>query len=163
MGKGNPRKAQDHPRRCGENCRDRATVPHGSGSPPQVRGKRIQWLQQHDIIRITPAGAGKTNYGSCNVNQREDHPRRCGENFRASVLSSPPPGSPPQVRGKHGGYSRGNAAIRITPAGAGKTFLARLKLRFCLGSPPQVRGKRSVGFFPVSLSGITPAGAGKTS
>ena len=50
---------------------------------------------------ITPAGAGKTYYISNQRREKEDHPRRCGEN---SVR-----GKPNRMQG------------RITPAGAGKT------------------------------------------
>ena len=91
-------------------------------------------------------------------------------------------GSPPQVRGKLtclAGYKFG---IRITPAGAGKTFGFTVELpcrkdhpRRCgenlekctknsgrIGSPPQVRGKLSLRLTENVSSGITPAGAGKT-
>ena len=71
---------QDHPRRCGENRPSIALMSKKTGSPPQVRGKlncdrRICRLQ-----RITPAGAGKTCIALTVVPNREDHPRRCGEN-----------------------------------------------------------------------------------
>ena len=51
-----------------------------AGSPPQVRGKRLD--------------------GTPIKQENEDHPRRCGENFidiRCAVVRA---GSPPQVRGK---------------------------------------------------------------
>ena len=71
---------------------------------------------------------------------------------------------------------------RITPAGAGKTFIVAGFVRMhedhprrcgeneipCLaaihatGSPPQVRGKHSNGFGQDGWWRITPAGAGKT-
>ena len=55
-----PSSTTDHPRRCGENLR--WTIQHisQSGSPPQVRGKRPHTRQKRRNIRITPAGAGKT-------------------------------------------------------------------------------------------------------
>ncbi len=51
---------QDHPRRCGENLRLRALRRRRTGSPPQVRGKPMPDGVTIFLIRITPAGAGKT-------------------------------------------------------------------------------------------------------
>ena len=71
--------------------------------------------------RITPAGAGKTRYGSRVSCKPWDHPRRCGENSASSTSFAQIRGSPPQVRGKHPrGRSVGDCT-GITPAGAGKT------------------------------------------
>ena len=73
-------RAQDHPRRCGENKVLASTSGGINGSPPQVRGKQYASMWQKAAARITPAGAGKTRrfyeifYGF------PDHPRRCGEN-----------------------------------------------------------------------------------
>ena len=54
------RKPEDHPRRCGENTLS-SEVPHFTpGSPPQVRGKRIDRIHRSGLFGITPAGAGKT-------------------------------------------------------------------------------------------------------
>ena len=71
-------------------------------------------------------------------------------------------GSPPQVRGKPFPADGSSTVRRITPAGAGKTFLSHLFCWLCQGSPPQVRGKRSIGQLLFLPEGITPAGAGKT-
>ena len=111
----------DHPRRCGENTGGRNKGSGKVGSPPQVRGKPETKARRAVVSRITPAGAGKTNFCFCGKLYVLDHPRRCGENFgwicpRARFL-----GSPPQVRGKRY-LGRGLCAPpRITPAGAGKT------------------------------------------
>ena len=51
---------KDHPRRCGENLSGRLLPAGESGSPPQVRGKLNAQLAPSTVIRITPAGAGKT-------------------------------------------------------------------------------------------------------
>ena len=51
---------EDHPRRCGENS---VLFPRPSlrgGSPPQVRGKQESAKAFVRMLRITPAGAGKT-------------------------------------------------------------------------------------------------------
>ena len=152
------------------------------GSPPQVRGKRLQDATVKIKDRITPAGAGKTILFRQQINITQDHPRRCGENLLALVQSIGIPGSPPQVRGKPRRLSIFRARYRITPAGAGKTQLRIRKLRdrwdhprrcgenrvslttvmVQEGSPPQVRGKPQVLQGIGEVIGITPAGAGKT-
>ena len=112
---------QDHPRRCGENYLRKAGRGCAEGSPPQVRGKLSPYSLDRTAIWITPAGAGKTFTALGEYRDRQDHPRRCGENKTIRRRCRPLPGSPPQVRGKQpcqqGGVCRGG----ITPAGAGKT------------------------------------------
>ena len=172
----------DHPRRCGENFQPHQVAAFRTGSPPQVRGKRLYTPLLLFLSRITPAGAGKTSGDEPLALKYPDHPRRCGENSTPSAQKQHRPGSPPQVRGKHTNAFTARISTRITPAGAGKTR------RFCLrkgcgedhprrcgensqlcspyfnapGSPPQVRGKPTPLQSHAPLSGITPAGAGKT-
>ena len=152
---------RDHPRRCGENLTVCRIITFRPGSPPQVRGKRLPSYDKRKRIRITPAGAGKTNpCDFCSGNHR-DHPRRCGENRFISGLVSPRLGSPPQVRGKRRKSFASSGRSRITPAGAGKTPCLNTQASPCedhprrcgenqygeqesdwdMGSPPQVRGK----------------------
>ncbi len=154
---------KDHPRRCGENLAEAAFKKVCKGSPPQVRGKRLDNRYASDNSRITPAGAGKTcTYRKLAANYR-DHPRRCGENVGFGEVCCRNQGSPPQVRGKRLMCGFCVPELGITPAGAGKTrhkadhdkrpedhprrcgenHIQR-KLSVCKqGSPPQVRGKRS--------------------
>ena len=147
-----------------------------------MRGKRIQSVIQFRLIRITPAGAGKTPSEISIRNFWEDHPRRCGENAPFLRRTVRRPGSPPQVRGKLAAFHAAPAARRITPAGAGKTHRGVLRscrrkdhprrcgenemqiitARVSEGSPPQVRGKPERAFYCPLVLGITPAGAGKT-
>ena len=153
---------RDHPRGCGENqiaCRIYSAF---IGSPPQVRGKRIP--QQHGFqqTRITPAGAGKTNICGAARHNAEDHPRRCGENNISSSRTLSARGSPPQVRGKPSLVLATCSDIRITPAGAGKTWCPSHSPTHGGGSPPQVRGKLAVRPLGRHQERITPAGAGKT-
>ena len=154
----------------------------GIGSPPQVRGKPSLVLATCSDIRITPAGAGKTDLRFANLEGAEDHPRRCGENRESLNYATRDIGSPPQVRGKLRAAVATDSANGITPAGAGKTgsgfpqknrtedhprrcgenVFRKVKKLVRTGSPPQVRGKpvRRAG---IRLGhGITPAGAGKT-
>ncbi len=50
------------------------------------------------LMRITPADAGKTAKRELKAAQKADHPRRCGENFCLQPLMLVITGSPPQVR-----------------------------------------------------------------
>ena len=95
-------------------------TPHGS--PPQVRGKPLEIVLYLAHAGITPAGAGKTCKRRRQIFIRKDHPRRCGENRVAAVLSAATHGSPPQVRGKHLLWTSFSREVGITPAGAGKTY-----------------------------------------
>ena len=112
---------KDHPRRCGENYIINFQFFGNIGSPPQVRGKQRKYDGISRILRITPAGAGKTKSFSRDVSAGQDHPRRCGENHFALTIFCTISGSPPQVRGKHNIRKHARYRIRITPAGAGKT------------------------------------------
>ena len=115
-------RAQDHPRRCGENKLRVGCFRRFSGSPPQVRGKlKSEWRVTCNY-RITPAGAGKTRLSPLRRLRRADHPRRCGENAGMDRNAYAADGSPPQVRGKHLQTYRQSRKLRITPAGAGKTI-----------------------------------------
>ena len=53
-------RAEDHPRRCGENWTSRDLSEYIVGSPPQVRGKHCFSQRWENNKGITPAGAGKT-------------------------------------------------------------------------------------------------------
>ena len=147
-----------------------------------MRGKPCIRFCQRTALGITPAGAGKTFSVPSSSGKLQDHPRRCGENPINLKICIPIQGSPPQVRGKHNAHMVGMKAIRITPAGAGKTSgkvysctAPQDHPRRCgenrddvkaecerLGSPPQVRGKQQFVQPARCRMGITPAGAGKT-
>ena len=92
------------------------------GSPPQVRGKRVCRRNRHIKSGITPAGAGKTVKIHNSERKPQDHPRRCGENKAETLEQSARMGSPPQVRGKRESKQQARREVRITPAGAGKTY-----------------------------------------
>ena len=121
MSASQPAIVEDHPRRCGENAHARRQRGIITGSPPQVRGKHFLLRTGYKIDRITPAGAGKTGGKDRPGVSNEDHPRRCGENLRATTTPTALTGSPPQVRGKLGMTPANFSFKRITPAGAGKT------------------------------------------
>ena len=147
-----------------------------------MRGKPASRRSFATASGITPAGAGKTSRRGVKCFKMRDHPRRCGENQKNSIMAKVTKGSPPQVRGKPSLPHIQPTCVRITPAGAGKTTMqynrpllhtdhprrcgenitAPDELGNVLGSPPQVRGKQRHSRDILPLSGITPAGAGKT-
>ena len=148
-----------------------------------MRGKQSYLSDSCLYIRITPAGAGKTQELHGVFDRVPDHPRRCGENSTVCADMLVSSGSPPQVRGKPLIQLAENPGAGITPAGAGKTPVADARAicawdhpRRCgenmfvrsrpqgeLGSPPQVRGKLYAADGVPLKYRITPAGAGKTS
>ena len=137
-----PEAGRDHPRRCGENPRRQADRVELPVSPPQVRGKREIINIRPRRGRITPAGAGKTSQPALRHAFSQDHPRRCGENYKQSLTRCRRLGSPPQVRGKLRAVHRDFVAVEDHPRRCGEN---------CADVPVQTGAKR-----------ITPAGAGKT-
>ena len=99
------------------------------GSPPQVRGKPQMLSGMFALLRITPAGAGKTCRSWWRRVCSWDHPRRCGENQTPHRERYHKTGSPPQVRGKPVLIVVDIVVWGITPAGAGKTPCRRLSRR----------------------------------
>ena len=113
---------RDHPRVCGKNCVLPLQTSLVSGSPPRVREKHNNYIEEMVKDRITPACAGKTDRSvSCTMRSR-DHPRVCGKNLSALLRFSKSAGSPPRVREKLQTQSATLTASRITPACAGKTL-----------------------------------------
>ena len=133
---------KDHPRRCGENPNDEPVPLHTAGSPPQVRGKQAAESCQAAMLRITPAGAGKTAYGDDILVGFEDHPRRCGENPNREFADSLLAGSPPQVRGKRIIEQMYGCTAEDHPRRCGENIVNKTGREIGKGSPPQVRGKR---------------------
>ena len=104
-----------------------------------------------------------------------------GEKLYMAVTPDEYEGSPPHARGKGGGVHGLRAAIRITPACAGKSHRVLYPDRrgrdhprmrgekqsfvdfrcLVLGSPPHARGKGKEICALTSPAGITPACAGK--
>ena len=168
---------------CGEKLDSLGMPAHLIGSPPRVRGKVNLLSGEQKKEGITPACAGKSQSVNHSPENREDHPRVCGEKFVLHILTSFDKGSPPRVRGKAETLNSLTIAVRITPACAGKRLgqiiqqiaaedhprvcgeksLRAIVRASCLGSPPRVRGKAvSAGMF-VPAGRITPACAGKSS
>ena len=178
-----PHRRQDHPRRRGENTIYDAPSAEAIGSPPQARGERVLAPVRRQRVRITPAGAGRTQLKTSPHRSPTDHPRRRGENGVAHYNGLIESGSPPQARGEPPTSRPGQPNPRITPAGAGRTVGIVLAGAFVpdhprrrgenlllgrhtcspSGSPPQARGEQRLLDLGRRWRRITPAGAGRTS
>ena len=152
------------------------------GSSPQVRGKLPFPAGVIQVVRLIPAGAGKTHCSLVRFISSSAHPRRCGENLNPLGNWLQSDGSSPQVRGKHLLSTGRSAFTRLIPAGAGKTCSNSQQTRratahprrcgenslklsgtsFALGSSPQVRGKLPFPAGVIQVVRLIPAGAGKT-
>ena len=116
-----PNWTKDHPRLRGENSALLWEPRPYRGSPPPTRGKLVNTQENIQILRITPAYAGKTSHIFPAFSCHEDHPRLRGENclyLPKAILFT---GSPPPTRGKLVDLKDGQYYRRITPAYAGKT------------------------------------------
>ena len=152
------------------------------GSPPLVRERLKETVQDGKLIRITPARAGKTSTSAKKPLTIQDHPRSCGKDIPMRTTKMAMLGSPPLVRERPRPPAGSAAQPGITPARAGKTALFEHGIDQCRdhprscgkdgnreqllgtlqGSPPLVRERP---WQPVSLRRsfrITPARAGKT-
>ena len=151
----------DHPRVCGEKLELPVRSVFDPGSPPRMRGKGQHLHQEHAIVGITPAYAGKSRAVPAERNPGQDHPRVCGEKYSVGSAQNVLSGSPPRMRGKELEQYNGYQTSGITPAYAGKRGGPSARCRgggdhprVCgekratfaqfwgyLGSPPRMRGK----------------------
>ena len=91
---------KDHPRVCGEKRDIQLNLAIQAGSPPRMRGKVCVIIFGKNVLRITPAYAGKSAPTTAATRCIWDHPRVCGEKFRLWIIPSRIIGSPPRMRGK---------------------------------------------------------------
>ena len=126
-----------------------------------MRGKALENGGGSLDVRITPACAGKSHFATNFHLNKRDHPRMCGEKWDKLPREIKQKGSPPHVRGKVLGASKGCDGVGITPACAGKSashgcgsrgwrdhprvcgekcYNGVVKI-FSRGSPPRMRGK----------------------
>ena len=147
-----------------------------------MRGKEQMNAEIVTSIRITPAYAGKSSCPNRPYQQRQDHPRLCGEKSACTRVSLQWIGSPPPMRGKAETFAVTDFFIGITPAYAGKSGMGLVYTqseqdhpRLCgekqkcsslseipYGSPPPMRGKEYLWRHDKKNGGITPAYAGKS-
>ena len=173
---------EDHPRSCGKDGSCYGFLRRVLGSPPLVRERRDMQPKCCNMMRITPARAGKTACHHPSGTLKRDHPRSCGKDTASNVLNKQKQGSPPLVRERRLSCSIVVIMIGITPARAGKTFRFRFPPyglrdhpRSCgkdiisqdfwkarKGSPPLVRERPGLTQAEITKVRITPARAGKT-
>ena len=173
---------RDHPRVCGEKPRIFFMSIRSAGSPPRMRGKGQPLYIVVSESGITPACAGKSLVRELLLIVSRDHPRVCGEKFRAYAKIWNEWGSPPRMRGKAEDTRSAGRTAGITPACAGKSVAITCRAwyprdhpRVCgekeagalsevyeTGSPPRVRGKAAAARAGLVAVGITPACAGKS-
>ena len=166
---------------CGKNSLFSVVVKVLPGSPPRVREKLLQRLNQSLSERITPACAGKAISTLAPMALARDHPRVCGKSFGSHVGIKTTSGSPPRVREKRFITVINRLKAGITPACAGKALsvisialpawdhprvcgkspFSVLIVSIALGSPPRVREKHTILAKSSPAHGITPACAGK--
>ena len=96
------------------------------GSSPLTRGKPSCAHHARDTQRLIPAHAGKTLVPAGRMVIGGAHPRSRGENDDGLTIRCPRGGSSPLTRGKPNAGVALGAAVRLIPAHAGKTRLARM-------------------------------------
>ena len=147
-----------------------------------MRGKGKRSITGAELLRITPAYAGKRKTKAGYHTVTRDHPRLCGEKGEKVGDAIGGAGSPPPMRGKAAFPWQKVRLRRITPAYAGKSIIGIAKNPLCrdhprlcgekasrtlgqalrAGSPPPMRGKDGLQVRVCQRSGITPAYAGKS-
>ena len=151
----------DHPRVGGEKSWNLRLFSVGAGSPPRGRGKAALLLLPSAPCGITPAWAGKRRAGKSRNQQSQDHPRVGGEKGIVTQGVSAMWGSPPRGRGKAVQEYQDWQRSRITPAWAGKRFIAFLLLDV-VGDHPRVGGEKFLHVIWLCLrEGSPPRGRGK--
>ena len=114
-----------HPRSRGENSMVAGAASAAAGSSPLTRGKRRRGSARAGRDGLIPAHAGKTHRRSARNGIAGAHPRSRGENNCESLIVSWVGGSSPLTRGKPGRGRRPIHRVRLIPAHAGKTEVAR--------------------------------------
>ncbi len=112
----------DRPRGCGEQIRPTAYRGSPGGPSPRVRGADAE--HQEDLLGVgtIPAGAGSSWSRWPSTSSCRDHPRGCGEQWRASSMSKERLGPSPRVRGAGDRQHRGHLRAGTIPAGAGSSL-----------------------------------------
>ena len=134
----------DHPRMRGEDEPAQDGQWYSAGSPPHARGRLLPGPLRAAARGITPACAGKTPAPSRRSPRTGDHPRMRGEDPWLAGRRPCWRGSPPHARGRPSKAVRTCCRSRITPACAGKTYIATMGAWLMGGSPPHARGRRDV-------------------
>jgi len=152
-----------HPRGCGADCVGAADAVASLGSSPRVRGRQLVHLLGGELLGLIPAGAGQTCSAEVEASACGAHPRGCGADVPAKLVTVAVMGLSPRVRGRHLRILAARVSEGLIPAGAGQTgdseqvdWKARAHPRGCgadsarfsalsppWGSSPRVRGRRA--------------------
>ena len=111
----------DHPRMCGEHCEVVAPFVARVGSSPHVRGAHVRPCHIPPLGGIIPACAGSTPVSLACGSAGRDHPRMCGEHWKAPPMLTASVGSSPHVRGAPPVFRPPVSTFGIIPACAGST------------------------------------------
>ena len=106
-----------------------------------MRGKADIYGYTAYVVGITPAHAGKRSVLSADKICSGDHPRTCGEKYYPLLPVYQCGGSPPHMRGKAPEGIHTQISARITPAHAGKSFTAFVKI-IISGDHPRTCGEK---------------------
>ena len=128
-----------------------------------MRGKDDEGRLKLRHVGITPAYAGKSALQLCTDSCSRDHPRVCGEKFRAYAKIWNEWGSPPRMRGKVLIHEGGHTRSGITPAYAGKRDASADSSGLMRDHPRVCGEKRERMVHDRYGRRITPAYAGKSS
>ena len=117
--------SQDHPRSRGVYVNDAIAENGQNGSSPLARGLRRPDTELTEVARIIPARAGFTLGEPQERGDTPDHPRSRGVYLPSNLSQSITPGSSPLARGLRVGNTPRPRGVRIIPARAGFTPVAR--------------------------------------
>ena len=106
-----------------------------------MRGKVSGAFQLIASKGITPAYAGKSQSNRAKAYYEWDHPRVCGEKFRAYVKIWNEWGLPPRMRGKAAAVDITSTLTRDHPRVCGEKEQKNKDSMLAQGSPPRMRGK----------------------
>ena len=171
-----------HPRWRGEDTIARMVMPRASGSSPLARGGPVGECDAEVAVGLIPAGAGRTHMINGPRTSIGAHPRWRGEDACSRASATSPRGSSPLARGGRHRQAGTPCAVRLIPAGAGRTplnvlhdcreaahprwrgedMLAWLQERRDDGSSPLARGGPPRRRSRTPAPGLIPAGAGRT-
>ena len=112
---------RDHPRVCGEHRTANVKMHVQPGSSPRVRGTPHDRISETVVGGIIPACAGNTQTSMSYISHHRDHPRVCGEHYKAKYEELKGEGSSPRVRGTPWKRHDELAERGIIPACAGNT------------------------------------------
>ena len=111
-----------------------------------MRGKAVADTYHPHYHGITPAYAGKRKICYTESTGKQDHPRLCGEKSASTSHVRKLWGSPPPMRGKERITRHKIKYLGITPAYAGKSFVAAVVI--CgVRDHPRLCGEKQVVYF----------------